>query len=102
MENGTLRTLRPHEVDVPRLFGADTAPAVERWLIEAYRRMPPEAKLAKVQALSALTTTLALADIRQRHPHASQDELHLRLACRRYGPEFVRRTLGWDVEREGW
>jgi hypothetical protein len=93
----------PHaSVQPPRLFGQDTAPAVERWLIDAYRRMSPAEKIARVQALNRLTVELALADIRRRHPDADESEVLLRLACRRHGPDLIRRAFGWDVAREGW
>ena len=93
--------LRPHEVPV-RLFGDDTSPEVERYLLAAYRRMTPAEKIARVRALNHLTLNLALGNIRQRHPDADEREVLLRLAVRRYGADFAREYLGWDVDREGY
>jgi hypothetical protein len=89
---------RPHEVRL-RLFGEDTSPEVERFLIDAYRKMSGVEKIARVRALNRLTLGLALADIRQRHPAASDREMLLRLAVRRYGADFVREHLGWDAKQ---
>ena len=91
---------RPHEVPA-RIFGEDTSPEVERFLIGAYRRMSGAEKLERVWALNRLTLGLALADIRRHHPDADDREMSLRLAVRRYGAKFVRERLGWDVEKEG-
>ncbi len=93
--------LRPHEASL-RLFGEDTSPKVERFLIDGYRRMSGDEKVARVWALNRLTLNLALADIRQRHPDADDREMLLRLAVRRYGVEFVREHLGWDAAQEGY
>jgi hypothetical protein len=91
----------PHEVRM-RLFGEDTSPDVERFLIDAYRKMSGAEKIARVRALNHATIALALANIRQQHPDASEREVLLRLAVRRYGADFVREHLGWDVRREGY
>ncbi len=93
--------LRPHEVPA-RLFGDDTSPEVERYLIDAYRRMTPADKIARVRALNQLTLNLALGNIREHHPDADERELLLRLAVRRYGADFAREYLDWDVDREGY
>ena len=93
--------LRPHEVPA-RLFGDDTSPEAEQYLLAGYRRMSGGEKLARVWALNRLTINVALADIRQHHPDADEREMLLRLAVRRYGTSFVREQLGWDVEREGY
>lgn len=93
--------LRPH--DVPhRPFGDDTSPEVERFLLDAYRKMPGSEKIARVRALNHATIALALANIRQRHPDADEREVLLRLAVRRYGADFVREHLGWDARQEGY
>ncbi|MFN8512778.1 MAG: hypothetical protein U0232_02580 [Thermomicrobiales bacterium] len=92
---------RPHEVHL-RLFGEDTSPDVERFLIDAYRKMSGAEKIARVRALNRTTIALALANIRQQHPDADEREVLLRLAVRRYGANFVREHLGWDARREGY
>ena len=85
-----------------RLLGEDTNPAVEQYLIAAYRRMSGREKIARVRALNRTTIALALADIRYRHPHADEREVLLRLASRRLGPDLTREALGWDVGQEGY
>jgi hypothetical protein len=92
---------RPHEV-AHRLFGEDTSPEAERFLLDAYRKMSGAEKIARVRALNQATIALALANIRQQHPDASEREVLLRLAVRRYGADFVREHLGWDAEKEGY
>ena len=92
---------RPHKVNM-RPFGDDTSPEVERFLRGAYRRMTTGQKIARVRALNQVTLNLALADIRRHHPNASQREILLRLAVRRYGANFVRERLGWDADKEGY
>ena len=86
----------------PRLFGDDTTPEVAGYLLDAYRRMSGPEKIARVRALNRATITLALADIRRHHPDADEREVLLRLASRRFGPDFVRERLGWDVRVEGY
>src|SRR4029079_10095599 len=84
---------RPAEENVmppPNTGGpGDTSPAVEAILIEGYRRMSPSQKLERVRAPNHAVQELALADIRRRHPSASERELSLRLASRWIGPELM-------------
>ncbi len=67
----------------------DTLPETERILLEGYRRMPGWRKLKIVQDLNRTVAQLALNDLRRRYPQASERELQLRLAARRYGAEFL-------------
>ena len=80
----------------------DTAPAIERILIEGYRRMPVGEKLRRVFEMTEFLRGLALTDIRRRHPHADDRELRLRLASRMLGPRLMREAFGWDPEQEGY
>jgi hypothetical protein len=100
-DNTTPHKLRPYDVPY-RPFGEDTSPEVERFLLDAYRKMSGSEKILRVRALNRTTNALALADIRQRHPDADEREMLLRLASRRYGADFVREKFGWDVKREGY
>jgi hypothetical protein len=87
----------------PEAEGAvDTDPKVAQLPIAALRRLPPWRKLEQVVALTERTTVLALADIRRRHPHASDRELRLRLASRRMDPALLRAAFGWDVAVQGY
>ena len=69
------------------VLSADTAPAIERLQIEAWRRMSPLDKARCVDALSRQVQALALAGIRHRHPQASERECFLRLAAIKLGRE---------------
>jgi hypothetical protein len=80
----------------------DTSPEAERVLIEGYRKMPVWQKLQQVQELNQLAQQLALLDICQRYPQASERELQLRLASRWLEPELMRQAFGWDPEVEGY
>ncbi len=80
----------------------DTGAAVEALLIDGYRSMSPTQKLESVRALTQAVQSLALADIRRRHPHASEREQALRLASRWIEPELMLRAFGWDVREAGY
>jgi hypothetical protein len=45
---------------------------------------------------------LALADIRRRHPNASDRECALRLASRHISADLMRKAFGWDPDVEGY
>ena len=62
------------------MLSLDTSPEMERLQIDLWRRMSPLEKARAVDGLSLATQALALAGIRQRHPHASERECLLRLA----------------------
>jgi hypothetical protein len=81
---------------------SDTHPEAERVMIEIYRRMPAWKKLQQVTSLTRLVNELALADIRQRHPNADEEEVKLRLASRWLSAEWMRKVYGWDPDREGY
>jgi hypothetical protein len=56
---------------------ADIKPRPNRALyIEVLRRMTPGQRLAKAMELSELSRSLTRAGLRERHPQASEDELH--------------------------
>jgi len=80
----------------------DTHPSMERILINGYRAMSSIEKLERVRAMTEAIESLALADIRRRHPGADAREQALRLASRRIQPELMRRAFGWDVEAQGY
>jgi hypothetical protein len=44
--------------------------------VEVLRRMAPEQRLAKALELSELSRSLMRAGLRERHPNASENELH--------------------------
>lgn len=79
----------------------DTSPAAGAVQFELYRRMSFEEKARRVSDLTAGACQLALAGLRQRHPQASEQEVLLRLAVLRLGPETVARVYGWIAPRDG-
>jgi len=80
----------------------DTDPAVEHLIISGLRQMTGAQRLERMVALNELVCALAMADIRRRHPQATESELLVRLASRRIDPDILRRLCGWDVAREGY
>lgn len=80
----------------------DTHPEAERVMIEGYRRMSGEQKLAQVDALSMTVRKLALLDIRRRHPNADEREQLLRLASRTLDAATMRRVFHWDPDTAGY
>ena len=81
---------------------SDTHPEAEKVMIEGYRRMPGWQKLLQVTALTQMVNDLALADIRRRHPRATEEEIRMRLGSRWLSRELMRRVYGWDPDREGY
>ena len=77
-----------------RTLSEDTSPHIEQVQIELLRQMPPWHKLALAGQLNRMLSTLALNGLRQRHPHASPEELRRRLADIRLGPELAARVYG--------
>jgi hypothetical protein len=84
-----------------RLFGRDTSPEAARVLVDGYRRMSPEQKLAIVDDLTRATKQLAAARIHQQYPNATDREVLLRVASLTLGRDLMIRAFGWDPEREG-
>lgn len=78
----------------------DTTADIEAIQSELYRRMTFEQKARRVTELTTGACRLALAGLRQRHPGASEQELLLRLAALRLGPETVARVYGWVAPRD--
>ena len=80
----------------------DTHPEIERRLIEGMRRMSAAEKFRRIGELMHTMETLAMADVRSRHPDASEWECRLRVASRRVPPELMKRAFGWNVEEKGY
>jgi hypothetical protein len=73
------------------ILSADTTAEIEDRQIEAWRRMSPAQRLQMVADATRAVTSLALAGIRRRYPHASERECFLRLAAIRLGVDTTRR-----------
>lgn len=65
-------------------------------MVEAYRRMSPAEKFARIQALNEGVLQLAAARIRQQYSPATEQELRLRLAALWLDDETMRRVFDWD------
>jgi len=74
------------------LLSRDTAPEIQRRQFEIWRRMTPAEKLELVGQMRDTVLALARADIRQRHPDATERECFLRLMQRTLGPELARKA----------
>lgn len=80
----------------------DTHPDVEKILIEAYRRMTPAEKIAKMRQLNEFASQLAFADVRQRYADAPEREVWLRVASRNIPADLMRKAFGWDPDEKGY
>lgn len=69
-------------------------------MLDGFRRMSGTEKLRRVSALSRLVSSIALADLRLRHPESDERELLLRLAARRMDPAILERLVGWSPGTE--
>ena len=86
-----------------RTLSPDTPPEIEEILLEGYRRMTPQQKLARVMDLNRAVQEMAAARIRADYgPGLSERELHLRLAALWLDRETMIRAFGWDPEVEGY
>jgi hypothetical protein len=86
----------------PFTGAADTSAEAEAIVVAGLRAMSGVQKFELLQRLNELGLSLALSDIRQRHPDAGEQECLLRLASRCMEPEVLRSLCGWDVEVEGY
>jgi hypothetical protein len=78
----------------------DTSPEIERLMVERWRSMSPEDKLAEIDDACRGSDEVAMMGIRSRHPDADEGEVRLRLAALRLDPALVVDAFGWDpVER---
>jgi hypothetical protein len=81
---------------------SDTPPAVERLLIDGYRRMSVTQKLERVAAMNRALDQLARARLRAQYgDDLSERELRLRLAALRLDRELMVTAFGWDPRVHG-
>jgi len=73
---------------------ADTPPHLEAIQIKQLRQMPTWRKLALVGAMNQTVRTLALAGLRQRHPHDTPTQRRRRLADLMLGIELATQVFG--------
>jgi hypothetical protein len=86
-----------------KTLSSDTPPEIEEILLERYRRMTPQEKIAAVRDLNRTVLLMAVAGIRLRHgKEIPEPELSLRLASLWLDRETMIRLHGWDPEVEGY
>ena len=76
------------------ILSADTLPDVENIQIERLRHMPSWRKLALTCEMNQTVRVLALAGLRQRHPHDTPAQRQRRLADLLLGQELAARVYG--------
>jgi hypothetical protein len=82
---------------------ADTPPAVERVLVEGYRRMSPAEKIQRVLALNRALEQLATARLRTQYgTDLPEREVRLRLAALRLDRQTMIDVFSWDPEEKGY
>lgn len=74
----------------------DTSPEAQEVLFDLIRRAPVWKRLWMVADLNQTLRLLATADLRRRYPHATEEEIHRRLAARWLKREEVIAAYGWD------
>jgi len=80
----------------------DTHPEIERIIVEAARKMTFAERFQKVEQLIWAAEQLALADIKDRYPNATEHETRMRLGSRRIPADLMRKAFGWDPDVEGY
>ncbi len=72
----------------------DTDPRVEAIMLSRLREMPVWRKLELMAQLNDMACQLAMSDLRERYPQASEPELRRRLADLRIGSELAEQVYG--------
>jgi hypothetical protein len=81
---------------------SDTPVAVERMVVDGYRRMSATQKLERVVAMNRALVQLSRARIRAQYgADLSERELLLRLAALRLDRELMVAAFGWDPLTHG-
>ena len=85
-----------------RTQSSDTSPEAERVLFEAYRRMSPPDKLARIFGLNRLVRDLAASAIRQQYGDTlSERDIKLHIASRYMDRKTMIAAFNWDPEDQG-
>ncbi len=79
----------------------DTTEEVDRRQFELWREMPDWRKLHLFGELCDTARALAEAGLRERHPHASDQEIRMRLAATWLDRATMIRFYGWDPVEHG-
>lgn len=81
---------------------SDTHPAIQKMVIEGYRKMTPQQKMRRVSELNKSIQQLALARIRKQYGDISEREQQLRLASLWLDQELMQKVFGWNPQQEGY
>ena len=79
----------------------DTTPEVEAIQFAFYRSAPTWKKLKMMSDLNRSMRTLAMSGLRKRHPNATPEELHYRLAELLYGSKIAEKMCSVAVDKGG-
>lgn len=79
---------------------SDTSSETQNILLDLIRQAPVWKRLRIVADLNQTLRLLATSDLRRLYPHASEEEIHLRLASRWLKREEVMAAYGWDPANE--
>jgi hypothetical protein len=71
---------------------SDTHPKMEALQIQVIRRMPTWKKISIVNDLNETVKAMAISGIKQRHPHASAEQVRQMLAELMLGADLARKV----------
>lgn len=77
---------------------SDTSSKAAAKYYEVLRELGPLGRLERARQLTLAVQRLAFLGLRERFPDASDDEIWLRLAVRRLGPELVRKIYDFEID----
>jgi hypothetical protein len=73
---------------------ADTTPEARLGYEESLRRMTRDERIRMAQELTLSAQRIAFAEMRERYPELSDDDIRLKLAVVRLGEDVVRKVYG--------
>jgi hypothetical protein len=79
---------------------SDTAPEAEAVMNDLLRQAPVWRKMGALGQLNLMAKTFALSDLRERNPHATNEEFQRLLADRLLGKELAATVYGPHVQAE--
>ena len=77
---------------------SDTPPSILALQDELLRELGEVGRLERSRELTIAVQRLAFTGMRSRFPEASEDEIWLRLAVERIGPELVARIYEFEID----
>ncbi len=88
-------------VDVYKTQSSDTSREAEEVLFGLLRRMDGTEKVGRMCAWMQAVRSIAMAQIREDHPGATEREVRLRLASRTFDRATMIKVWGWDPDLAG-